>query len=63
MSQNSRGAGSDVRTMANEVHGKVLALLGRADEARAAFERGIAITRAKGAIVWTAQLEALVAEL
>jgi class 3 adenylate cyclase/tetratricopeptide (TPR) repeat protein len=53
----------DVRTNIQIQHGRVLALAGRPDEARAAFERAREITRAKGATVWTKQIDALLAEL
>ena len=47
----------DLRTIAHEQHAKVLVLAGRLDEARAAYERALAITRAKGATAWTSQIE------
>jgi tetratricopeptide (TPR) repeat protein len=54
---------SDIRTATNVQHAQVLALAGRKDEAAAAYERALAITRAKGATAWTKQIEALLAEL
>ncbi len=53
----------DVRTYRHLDHGHVLALAGRQDEARAAFERAREITLAKGATAWTKQIDALLAEL
>jgi predicted RNA polymerase sigma factor len=53
----------DLRTIAHVEHGQVLALAGRPEEARAAYERAVAITRAKGATAWTKQLEQLLADL
>jgi class 3 adenylate cyclase/tetratricopeptide (TPR) repeat protein len=53
----------DVRTAMHVEHARVLALAGRRDEAAAAYERALEVTRAKGATAWTKQLEGLLAEL
>jgi class 3 adenylate cyclase/tetratricopeptide (TPR) repeat protein len=54
---------SDVRTAMNLQHAAVLALVGRRDDAAAAYDRAIEITRAKGATAWTKEIERLLAEL
>ena len=43
--------------------GHVLAIVGRREEAAAAYERALAAARDKGATAWEAQIEALLAEL
>jgi tetratricopeptide (TPR) repeat protein len=53
----------DLRTDTHLAHARVLARAGRRDEAAAAYERALAVTRAKGATVWTKQIEKLLAEL
>ncbi|MDP9286286.1 MAG: adenylate/guanylate cyclase domain-containing protein, partial [Actinomycetota bacterium] len=53
----------DLRTIAHVEHGKVLAVAGRPDEAWAAYEHALSITRVKGATAWTKQIEVLLGEL
>jgi tetratricopeptide (TPR) repeat protein len=53
----------ELRTSTHLEHGKVLALAERREDAAAAYERALAVTRAKGATAWTKQIEELLAEL
>jgi len=53
----------DLRTSTHLEHAKVLVLAGRRDDAAAAYERALAVTRGKGATAWTKQIEELLAEL
>jgi hypothetical protein len=54
----------DLRTEAHVEQGKVLALAGRPEEARPAYEHALfSVTRAKGATAWTSQIGVLLREL
>jgi Flp pilus assembly protein TadD len=53
----------DLRTEAYVEHGKVLAIAGRPEEARAAYEQALSVTGAKGATAWTSRIEGLLREL
>ena len=53
----------DLRTSTHLDHAKVLVLAGRRDDAAAAYERALTVTRAKGATAWTKRIQKLLAEL
>jgi hypothetical protein len=58
-----RFCGSCAAPLVEAAPARQVRIAGRRDEAAAAFERALAVTRAKGATAWTKQIEGLLTEL